>query len=236
MAYNKTNWENLPSTSTPLNASNLNKMENQLAVIDSALLFKGSLSNNTNLNDITTTGIYSTVASSLTNAPVSEYNWAFLVVLNQNAVIHQYFIRPINKILFIREYSGNPSRWLNWHSFTPSENISGFKNLTGNQTAISVDSGKITLTSSMQYAKMLLFHLGTVGGYNYSVVPAMPFMSQFGDSFSSFLGWRTEDTIRLSFSVNNNFSYITLKINSYNELEIVSNPSNISVRGIIGCF
>jgi hypothetical protein len=27
MAYNKTNWENSPSTSTPINASNLNKIE-----------------------------------------------------------------------------------------------------------------------------------------------------------------------------------------------------------------
>lgn len=31
MAYTKTNWENLPSTNTPINATNLNKIENELA-------------------------------------------------------------------------------------------------------------------------------------------------------------------------------------------------------------
>lgn len=30
MSYTKTNWENLPSTNTPLNASNLNKIESEL--------------------------------------------------------------------------------------------------------------------------------------------------------------------------------------------------------------
>ncbi len=37
MAYNKTTWENLPSTNTPLNASNLNKVENELASLDPAV-------------------------------------------------------------------------------------------------------------------------------------------------------------------------------------------------------
>jgi len=30
MSYTKTNWENLPSTNTPINATNLNKIETQL--------------------------------------------------------------------------------------------------------------------------------------------------------------------------------------------------------------
>lgn len=34
MAYSKTTWENLPSTNTPLNATNLNKMENELDKLD----------------------------------------------------------------------------------------------------------------------------------------------------------------------------------------------------------
>lgn len=37
MAYNKTTWENLPSTNTPLNESNLNKVENELALLDPAV-------------------------------------------------------------------------------------------------------------------------------------------------------------------------------------------------------
>ena len=34
MAYNKTIWENLPSTNTPLNANNLNKIEDELAKLN----------------------------------------------------------------------------------------------------------------------------------------------------------------------------------------------------------
>lgn len=35
MAYSKTNWQDLPSTTTPLNATNLNKIENQLEILSS---------------------------------------------------------------------------------------------------------------------------------------------------------------------------------------------------------
>ena len=36
MAYNKTIWEDLPSTNTPLSAANLNKIENELEKLDPA--------------------------------------------------------------------------------------------------------------------------------------------------------------------------------------------------------
>lgn len=34
MAYNKTNWQNLPSTTTPVVASNLNRIEDELELLD----------------------------------------------------------------------------------------------------------------------------------------------------------------------------------------------------------
>lgn len=34
MAYTRVNWENLPSTNTPVNATNLNKIENELEFLD----------------------------------------------------------------------------------------------------------------------------------------------------------------------------------------------------------
>lgn len=43
MAYSKTTWENLPSTNTPVNATNLNKIENELASLD--VIEKGSNAN-----------------------------------------------------------------------------------------------------------------------------------------------------------------------------------------------
>ena len=34
MAYTKTNWQDLPSTNTPVNATNLNKIETELKFLD----------------------------------------------------------------------------------------------------------------------------------------------------------------------------------------------------------
>lgn len=48
MAYSKTNWQDLPSTTTPLNATNLNKIENELSDLDS---------NKVNKNGDTLTGL-----------------------------------------------------------------------------------------------------------------------------------------------------------------------------------
>lgn len=46
MAYNKTNWENAPSTDTPINASNLNKIEEGI--------YQNSLSADSNTTNIGT--------------------------------------------------------------------------------------------------------------------------------------------------------------------------------------
>ena len=43
MQYTKTNWENTPSTNTPLNATNLNKIENQLEALTNAIYPVGSI-------------------------------------------------------------------------------------------------------------------------------------------------------------------------------------------------
>ena len=39
MAYSKTNWENLPSINTPLNQTNLNKIENELEKLDKLSIY-----------------------------------------------------------------------------------------------------------------------------------------------------------------------------------------------------
>ena len=111
MAYNKTTWAN---GQTPINETNLNNMENGIAKIDQAISFKGYIGNNNDLNNVTETGIYSTGNGTLTHAPISNYNWAFLIVLNHNYVIQQYFIKPVSDICYIREYSGSPSSWKDW--------------------------------------------------------------------------------------------------------------------------
>ena len=48
MAYKRVNWENLPSTNTPVNADNLNKMDEGIANIDTKINSKA------NSNDVYT--------------------------------------------------------------------------------------------------------------------------------------------------------------------------------------
>lgn len=40
MTYAPTNWQNLPSTNTPLNATNLNKMETEMKKNDEAVIYR----------------------------------------------------------------------------------------------------------------------------------------------------------------------------------------------------
>lgn len=46
MAYNKTTWEDLPSTNTPLSAANLNKIENELAKLDNVISSELTINSN----------------------------------------------------------------------------------------------------------------------------------------------------------------------------------------------
>ena len=46
MSYTKTNWENLPSTNTPLNANNLNKIENALSQLLNASWQQATINSN----------------------------------------------------------------------------------------------------------------------------------------------------------------------------------------------
>lgn len=82
MAYNPTNWENFPSTNTPLNANNLNKIENQLAKLSSAIRINTT---GTNLNDYREDGIYYFDAGyTPTNIPAGVNGW-LQVMTGENA-------------------------------------------------------------------------------------------------------------------------------------------------------
>lgn len=110
----------------------------------------------------------------------------------------------------------------------------GLINLLGDTIVTGVTSGTIDLVDSVQYYDMLIFQIGAVGAYNFSNCIAMPFPSQFRNNDNENYGWRTSDTIKLNFLNGSTATYITLKLNSYTQLEIVSNPSNLDIRGVIG--
>jgi hypothetical protein len=134
MSYTKTDWINLPNQTTPVNATNLNKIETELETLDNAstnsLTQRTNVANNTNLNDVTNTGIYYIPDVTLTNAPANYYKYSTLVVINNSGVIQQYISRPVGNTFVMREYSGYPASWGNWRTvdfnvYSTSERVVG---------------------------------------------------------------------------------------------------------------
>lgn len=137
MSYEPTRWRN---GETPINEDNLMKIENELEKLDSASdsqsekmtemqgnitlliaeinknrIYKGTLKDNTDLNDLTEEGfsVYYTGGRTLKNAG-TNYNYAYLIVISNGALIHQYFIKPATPTFMIREKSGDPATWSLW--------------------------------------------------------------------------------------------------------------------------
>lgn len=69
MAYTKTNWQDLPNTTTPINASNLNNMEQGIYDLDTAV---------TNLQ----TDVSLSVNSNLTSGTITAKRVGKLVIVN----------------------------------------------------------------------------------------------------------------------------------------------------------
>lgn len=124
MSYQKTNWQNLPNTTTPVNQTNLNKIETELKYLDDkSLIHKGNLANNTDLNNVTETGIYYVGDATLINAP-EDYQYRTLQVINNNNYTIVQFIFAIEKI-YIRRYAGSPASWGAWAEYYTSTRTAG---------------------------------------------------------------------------------------------------------------
>lgn len=162
MSYTKTNWANLPSTTTPVNATNLAKIETELETLDTAtlnsLMFRGNITNNTNLNNTTDTGIYYIPNITVSNGPAVNYKYTVLIVINiPSGVIQQSIISPSGNTIAIREYSGYPASWGAWRlayfdEYSTSERIVGRwldgkpiykKTITVNNTALGAGSNTV---------------------------------------------------------------------------------------------
>lgn len=78
MAYNQTNWQELPSTNTPLSANNLNKIENELGLTDKSLKYNGQVP--TDWNDARTFGVYHVSGSGYQNAIATGGIYGILIV------------------------------------------------------------------------------------------------------------------------------------------------------------
>lgn len=144
MAYSKTNWQDLPSTATPINSTNLNKIENELEVVDKSLKYIGNAP--TDWNDAKTFGIYN-VSGTYTNAPTSSQIWGVLIVYENKggtwtpvtsgsgSWIWQEFRDTSGKI-YRRNATNTSNSWTSWRLDEPIETVS-----TTYETAIKYPDG-----------------------------------------------------------------------------------------------
>lgn len=144
MAYSKTNWQDLPSTSTPINATNLNKIENELESVDKSLKYIGNAP--TDWNDAKTFGIYN-VSGTYTNAPTSSQIWGVLIVYENKggtwtpvtsgagSWIWQEF-RSTNGKIHRRHAVNTSDSWTDWRLDEPIETVTN-----NNGTAIKYPDG-----------------------------------------------------------------------------------------------
>ena len=102
MSYTKTNWENSPSTNTPVNASNLNKIENKLVDLDTRVT---TVENRPHITQLLN-------ATSLTEK--EEYtlsdditNYKYIMIELSTATQHQNANRQYIPISMLTGYSAN---------------------------------------------------------------------------------------------------------------------------------
>ena len=91
MGYNKTNWQNLPSTNTPLNSINLNKIEDGIMPANT----KTINDNTVNLNDFIKDGSYYFPGANqtITNIPAGVNGWLRVMESGVSGVVKQIWYR-----------------------------------------------------------------------------------------------------------------------------------------------
>lgn len=138
----KINFENLPSTNTPINADNLNDLQDN---IDIAKLDKviNVTETGTSCDDYTEDGVYWFGTSDVlpANRPANIYGW--LQVLSSNAgVIKQYWHRSstINGFsefqTFVRLYNSSAQTWSSWKQYQMVETEDFKSSVTFSESAV----------------------------------------------------------------------------------------------------
>lgn len=129
MAYTRINWVNSPSTATPINAANLNKMDSAIASLDTALGTKANQTNGTPTWDFSdnTTG-FSVTLRKTGNAPERALGLAVTPSGATAATIHNLILPDGSRnYAFYSEYTGLRDQ-LNNKRFV---SVSGLSNASG---------------------------------------------------------------------------------------------------------
>lgn len=172
LSYSRVNWQQSPSKSTPLSAANLNVMDagiknnndmignlrDEVTQLNSDIEFSTlvrkakNLEPNTDLNTITTSGIYYLPnAATWGNAPNTKVTNSYLIVIAFNTKSCTQILLPGNDTaIYIRSTYTDNTLWTNWKC---------------NDKQV----GVIEMSKSMQYSLngKLVFALLIVGGNIY---------------------------------------------------------------------
>lgn len=134
MAYTKINFQNLPSTSTPVNATNLNAMqtntENEFKNYFN-LTLGTPIGDNSDLNDFTTPGIYYSLNASksatLSNTPITTAGFKLIVeyVSATNRLSQIIIVNSTHSIMYVRNNTGSWNAWQQLASFTTVTDTNG---------------------------------------------------------------------------------------------------------------
>lgn len=139
MAYERVNWENLPSKNTPLNATNLNKIENELSDLDSNKInfsyltdFTNGIARKMRVSDVDFNSLATfqsgliTILNATANAPVmdSPCHWFVLQIYTKEEgndyitqiATHFFNFRSTN--IYIRKCS--KGKWEEWREIATS--------------------------------------------------------------------------------------------------------------------
>lgn len=136
MGFTKLTWKNLPNTTTPLNATNLNRIEQGVAEANGSV--GTQLAQNTDLNNVTAIGSYYSAQSSdtttMSHIPTG-LNRAFKLIVEHlhrtDRILQTLIVNEAEITIYTRINTGS---WSAWEKINTNLNING--NMTYNSTYI----------------------------------------------------------------------------------------------------
>lgn len=164
MSYTKTNWQN---GVTPINETNLNKIENQLEKLSASTVVTTA---DTNLNDYIEDGIYYfSIEYTPINIPLGVNGWLEVKTSGSNNIIKQLWYRhgTINSNdfeTFVREKTA--SGWSQWQEFAMINKKGGISLLYDNEITIGTT---VTLSEALSNFRFVVFRISS--GRNYITCP-----------------------------------------------------------------
>lgn len=208
---NKIEFKNLPETSTPLNADNLNAMQDNIEEEIGTKISKSAIKTinaSDDFNNLIETGIYQYGGTNSANRPP---NWGTVEVTNANGyIVHKCYG---SGSIATRFSTDNGNTWMDWQEWrATSQNITtGTEYLTGR-----IIDGK------KEYAKFINFgNLGNAtnktaahGLTNVTFTKIVAHVTNGNVSFDTAYGYALSDSNGVSVSCNVQGSYVQVTTNS----------------------